>query len=142
MAPGPAVSWEGVREISRAPPRSDWAGPIKKVLRQVHPDARMDADALLLVCDLIDYCLHRVARRAEELASGAKFRTAVGKLGAHRVLAHRILPHCDEFLIVWGDEDEWMAGDVSWESREDALSAGIDLAAFEQKPAQEVEAEF
>jgi len=143
MASGPAVSWEGVREISRAPPRSDWAGPIKKVLRQVHPDiSRMDADALLLVCDLIDYCLHRVARRADELASGAKFRTAVGKLGAHRVLAHRILPHCDEFLIVWGDEDEWMAGDVSWESREDALSAGIDLAAFEQKPAQEVEAEF
>jgi len=142
MAPGPAVlaavSWEGVREISRAPPRSDWAGPIKKVLRQVHPDiSRMDADALLLVCDLIDYCLHRVARRAEELASGAKFRTAVGELGAHRVLAHRILPR-DEFLIVWEEDED----DVSWESREDALSAGIDLAAFEQKPAQEVDAEF
>ena len=113
MAPGPALSWEGVREISRAPPRSDWAGPIKKVLRQVHPDiSRMDADALLLVCDLIDYCLHRVARRAEELASGAKFRTAVGELGAHRVLAHRILPR-DEFLIVWEEGED----DVSWETR-------------------------
>ena len=142
MAHGPAVSWEGVREISRAPPRSDWAGPIKKVLRQVHPDiSRMDADALLLVCDLIDYCLHRVARRAEELASGAKFRTAVGELGAHRVLAHRILPR-DEFLIVWDEDEAWDEDDVSWESREDALSAGIDLAAFEQKPAQEVDAEF
>ena len=137
MASGPAVSWDGVREISRAPPRSDWAGPIKKVLRQVHPDARMDAEALLLVCDLIDYCLHRVARRADELASGAKFRTAVGELGAHRVLAHRILPR-DEFLIVWEEDEDG----VSWESREDALSAGIDLAAFEQKPAQEVDAEF
>ena len=82
MASGPAVSWEGVREISRAPPRSDWAGPIKKVLRQVHPDARMDADALLLVCDLIDYCLHRVARRAEELASGAKISNGCGRAGS------------------------------------------------------------
>jgi hypothetical protein len=50
-------------------------------------------------------------------------------------MAHRTLPHREEFLISIDDE-------ASWEAQDDALSAGVHIAAFEQRPTHEVEAEF
>jgi hypothetical protein len=75
------------------------------VLQLVHPGTRIGEDALLLMCDLIDLCLHRIARRADQIASGSSFRASTlgtDRLG-HQVLAHRTLPHREEFLIAIDD---------------------------------------
>ena len=135
-----AKSWDGVRCISRPVPRGDWRVPIDAVLKQVHPGASLHEDGMLAVIDMVDFLLHRLATQTEQLSSLRRSRVSGLPCNQerepvpHQVLAHRWVPR-DEFLISFLDDEE-----PTWELREDALAAGIDLASFEASTPQEVEA--
>ena len=55
-----------------------------------------------------------------------------GRIPPHQIRARRLLWPCDEFLLSFEGEDP------VWVQREDALLAGINPAAFEARPAEEV----
>jgi len=131
-----ANSWHGAREISRPVPQSHWAPAINMVLQQVHPGYVLSEDGMLMMMDLVDWWLHLIVTEAEQLVLPFDSKLSEvrgGLIPVHQILAHRDLPD-DAFLISFQDGKE-----PTWELREDALLAGINLAAFEARPTAEVD---
>ena len=129
-----AQSWHGAREISRPVPRSHWAHAINKVLQQIHPGYSLSEDGMLMMTDLVDWWLHLIVTEAEQVVLSFDSQLSDmrgGPIPAHQILAHRVLPR-DAFLISFEEEEP------TWEVREDALLAGINLASFEARPVAEV----
>ena len=94
---------------------------------------------MLMMTDLVDWWLHLIITEAEQLVLPFDSKLSEvrgGPIPAHQILAHRDLPD-DAFLICFQDGKE-----PTWELREDALLAGINLAAFEARPAAEVDESY
>ena len=171
MPPSPddiAKSWHLANLISKPVPPSDWLVAIKRVLRQAHPGKRLDGDGMLVMIDFVDFVLHRIATKADSLASQDSQRKLSDvcltppyanvqkqdkwlmssaeipkKLIWHQILAQRpARGGRDEFLVVFEATCPHEYKPPTWETREDVERVGLDLGAFEAKSATDKAAAY
>ena len=107
-------SWAGHVRFEQPPPARQYANGICKVLKQLHPERKLTAEAVVILHDVIFRALKRVVTAAAAIPPTDTIVTKAEYAGeadpAKMVVDSRDFPY-ESFLCISPDEDVWVSAD-------------------------------